>query len=62
MADSKKNGSPTITPSNKLKPGEAAVTTKGGALIFAGYKSKANKIAQKNAQKKKNNKGNNSNI
>ena len=62
LADSKKNGSPTITPSNKLKPGESAVTTKGGALIFAGYKSKANKIAQKNAQKKKNNKGNNSNI
>ena len=62
LADSKRNGSPTITPSNKLKPGEAAVTTKGGALIFAGYKSKANKIAQKNAQKKKNNKGNNSNI
>ena len=62
LAYSKKNGSPTITPSNKLKPGESAVTTKGGALIFAGYKSKANKIAQKNAQKKKNNKGNNSNI
>ena len=43
LANSKKNGSPTITPSNKLKPGESAVTTKGGALIFAEYKSKQNK-------------------
>ena len=43
LANSKKNGSPTITPSNRLKPGEAAVTTKGGALIFAEYKSKQNK-------------------
>ena len=43
LADSKKNGSPTIEPSNKLKPGESAVTTKGGALIFAGYRSKDSK-------------------
>ncbi len=43
LANSKKNGSPTITPSNRLKPGEAAVTTKGGAMIFAEYKSKQNK-------------------
>ena len=28
---------------NKLKPGESAVTTKGGALIFAGYRSKDSK-------------------
>ena len=43
LAESKKNGSPTITPSNKLKPGESAVTTKSGALIFAEYKSKQSK-------------------
>ena len=43
LAESKKNGSPTIEPSNKLKPGESAVTTKGGALIFAGYRSKDSK-------------------
>ena len=43
----RKNGSPTITPSNRLKPGEAAVTTKGGALIFAEYKSKQNKSTLK---------------
>ena len=48
LANSKKNGSPTITPSNKLKPGESAVTTKGGALIFAEYKSKQNKNTIKN--------------
>lgn len=62
LANSKKNGSPTITTSNKLKPGESAFTTKGGALIFAGYKSKPNKIAQKNASKKSNNQGNQSNV
>jgi hypothetical protein len=48
LANSKKNGSPTITPSNKLKPGESAVTTKGGALIFAEYKSRQNKNTLKN--------------
>lgn len=48
LANSKKNGSPTITPSNKLKPGESAVTTKGGALIFAEYKSKQSKSQIKN--------------
>ena len=48
LANSKKNGSPTITPSNKLKPGESAVTTKGGALIFAEYKSKQSKSQTKN--------------
>ena len=40
LAASKKNGSPTIAPSNKLKPGESATSTKGGALIFAEWKSK----------------------
>ena len=40
LAASKANGSPTITPSNKLKPGESATSTKGGALIFAEWKSK----------------------
>ena len=50
LANSKKNGSPTITPSNRLKPGEAAVTTKGGALIFAEYKSKPNKTTLKQGQ------------
>lgn len=48
LANSKKNGSPTITPSNRLKPGESAVTTKGGALIFAEYKSKQSKTTLKN--------------
>jgi hypothetical protein len=48
LANSKKNGSPTITPSNKLKPGESAVTTKAGALIFAEYKSKQSKSQIKN--------------
>jgi hypothetical protein len=62
LANSRKNGSPTITTSNKLKPGESAITTKGGALIFAGYKSKPNSIAQKNDSKESNNKGNNSNV
>ena len=47
LANSKKNGSPTITPSNKLKPGESAVTTKAGALIFAEYKSKQTKTSLK---------------
>lgn len=40
LANSKKNGSPTITPTNKLKPGESAISTRGGALIFAEYKSR----------------------
>jgi hypothetical protein len=48
LANSKKNGSPTITPSNKLKPGESALTTKGGALVFAEYKSKQSKSQIKN--------------
>jgi len=39
LAESKANGSITITPSNKLKPGESAITTKAGALIFANYRS-----------------------
>ena len=43
LAESKKNGSPTITSTNKLKPGESAVTTKGGALIFAESRSKQSK-------------------
>ena len=47
LANSKKNGSPTIAPSNKLKPGESAVTTKAGALIFAEYKSKQTKTSLK---------------
>lgn len=54
LAESKKNGSPTITTSNKLKPGESAVTTKGGALIFAEYKSKQSKSQLKNGAKPKN--------
>ena len=48
LANSKKNGSPTITPANRLKPGESAVTTKGGALFFADYKSKQDKNTIKN--------------
>ena len=48
LANSKKNGSPTITPANRLKPGEAAVTTRGGALFFADYKSKQSKNTIKN--------------
>ena len=48
LANSKKNGSPTITPSNKLKPGESALSIKGGALIFAEYKSKQSKSQLKN--------------
>ncbi len=56
LANSKKNGSPTITPSNKLKPGESAVTTKGGALIFAEYKSKQSKNTIKNGSNPANNK------
>ncbi len=55
LANSKKNGSPTITPSNKLKPGESAVTTKGGALIFAEYKSKQSKNTIKNGSNPANN-------
>ncbi len=55
LADSKKNGSPTITPSNKLKPGESAVTTKGGALIFAEYKSKQSKNTLKEGSNPANN-------
>ena len=39
LAASKQNGSSTITPSNQLKPGESAVTTKAGALIFANYRN-----------------------
>ena len=55
LANSKKNGSPTITPSNKLKPGESAVTTKGGALIFAEYKSKQSKNTLKEGSNPANN-------
>jgi hypothetical protein len=55
LANSKKNGSPTITPSNKLKPGESAVSIKGGALIFAEYKSKQSKSQIKNGQNPANN-------
>ena len=55
LANSKKNGSPTITPSNKLKPGESAVTTKGGALIFAEYKSKQSKTSLKSGSNPANN-------
>ncbi len=55
LANSKKNGSPTITPSNKLKPGESAVTTKGGALIFAEYKSKQSKNTLKQGSNPANN-------
>jgi len=43
LAEGRKNGSPTIEPSGKLKPGESAVTTKAGALIFASYRSKDSK-------------------
>ena len=51
LAASKKNGSPTIAPSNKLKPGESAVSTKAGALIFAEYKSKQSKASTKTSKK-----------
>ncbi len=51
LAASKKNGSPTIAPSNKLKPGESATSTKGGALIFAEYKSKQSKASTKTSKK-----------
>ena len=55
LANSRKNGSPTITPSNKLKPGESAVSRKSGALIFADYKSKQTKTSIKAGVEIKNN-------
>ena len=55
LANNRKNGSPTITPSNQLKPGESAVTTKGGALIFAEYKNKASKTTLESGSNPANN-------